>query len=57
MAKNKNTNECSGPLQRQGLESYIKEVDHVTADIRRFAHKLRKIKSGLLGPRPSLGRS
>ena len=50
---------CSPAGKTQDLETYMKEVDHVTADMRRFAHKMKKIKSHLLGPvpHPSIGRS
>jgi hypothetical protein len=50
---------CAREVKVQDLETYLKEVDHVTADMRRFAHKMRKIKSNLLGPvpHPSTGRS
>lgn len=41
------------------LETYMKDVDHVTADMRKFAHKLRRLRHNLLGPNhgPSLGRT
>jgi len=51
--------ECASELKNQDLETYMREVDHVTADMRRFVHKMKKIKSSLLGhqPKPNLGRS
>jgi len=59
MVKNPNRPDCAGPLPRQDFENYIKEVEGVTADMHRFVHKMRKIKSSLLKPepKPNLGRS
>jgi hypothetical protein len=50
---------CSSELKNHDLETYMREVDHVTADMKRFVYKMRKIKSSLLGPvhKPNLGRS
>ena len=54
----KNKNECTGANKNQDVETYIKEITGVTADMHRFVHKIRKIKSSLLGhsQRPSVGR-
>ena len=58
MAKNTNKADCAGPIPKQDFENYIKEVEGVTADMHRFVHKLRKMKSNLLGTerKPNLGR-
>lgn len=58
MAKNLNKPDCAGPIPKQDFENYIKEVEGVTADMHRFVHKMRKIKSTLLGTerKPNLGR-
>jgi hypothetical protein len=51
--------ECSTELKNHDLEAYMREVAHVTEDMKHFVHKMRKIKRSLLGPqqKPNLGRS
>jgi hypothetical protein len=58
MAKNQNKPECASPIPKQDFENYIKEVEGVTADMHRFVHKMRKMKSSLLKTelKPDLGK-
>ena len=50
--------DCDNEIKKQDLELYMHDVAQATETMKRFVHKMKKIRSNLLGHhKPNCGRA